>query len=378
MYFDYSAATPVEPKVEAAMQPFLGDNFYNPSAIYLKAKDVRSSLEDARHRVAVQLGARPGEIVFTAGASEANNLAVNGIVSQFPDAKLLISAIEHDSVSNIAKQFTNDKILVNDKGIIILDDLASKIDDHVVLVSIIYANNEIGTVQPIKEVAQLIAKVREDRRERGIKQPIYLHTDAAQAANYLDIHASRLEVDLMTISAAKTYGPKQVGCLYVRAGVKLIPQILGGGQEFGLRSGTENIAGAVGLAVALEIAAKHKASEVKRLTRIRNKAFSDIETRYPQISVSGHKKQRLPNNIHLILPKIDGETAVMMLDEAGFQVATGAACGASKDEPSGTLTALGMDSETANRSIRITMGRKTSPDEVEKLIDQLKSLSTIE
>ncbi len=373
IYLDHAAATPVDPLVAQSMQPYLTEQFYNPSAIYLSAKATRQSLETARHEVAVVIGARAGEVIFTAGATEANNLAISGVMSQYTAAKALITSIEHDSVLEAAKQYNYSIMQVDERGMLDAGTLRKHIDDSVALVSVIYASNEVGTVQHLKELSVVINEARLDRKARGIDMPLHLHTDAAQAANYLDMSVSRLGVDMMTISAAKTYGPKQVGALYVRAGVRLQPIIRGGGQEFGARSGTENVAGAIGLAMALQLSAKRKNAEVERLKKIQHTAMRELQD-VKGIDFHGHTSKRLPNNLCFSLPNVDGETAVMMLDERHIQAATGSACGASKDGPSRIILALGVPPEVAERSVRLTMGRSTTEADMIKVIAEIKDI----
>lgn len=374
MYFDYAAATPVDPKVMKAMTPFFSEKFYNPSAIYLDGRSVKSHLELARQKVASTIGATPGEIIFTAGATEANNLVILGTSRKNPKNKILISAIEHSSVMEPASKIMSDQISVTPKGIVDTDKLSRMIDDSVVLVSVMYANNELGTIQPIKEIASIVKKVREDRLNRSVKTPILLHTDASSAGNYLDISVSRLGVDLMTLSAGKTYGPKQSGCLYMKAGVSLEPIIYGGGQEFGLRSGTQNTTFAVGFAEALSLAVKKRQSETKRLMDIRDEFQKQIQANYPKINLTVTNGPRLPNFIHFSLLGIDGETAVMMLDEMGIQIATGAACGVLKDGRNHVLSAIGLDETSANNSVRISMGRFTTRDDAKKLLSAIAKI----
>ncbi|HXY17999.1 MAG TPA: aminotransferase class V-fold PLP-dependent enzyme, partial [Candidatus Nitrosopolaris sp.] len=251
IYLDYAAATPVDEKVIAAMQPFFSDQFYNPSATYLAGRAARRALDEARSSVAGWLGARPGEITFTAGATEANNLVISGLMRHFPDGEVLVSAIEHESVLAPASQFQCRQIPVTRQGITDLAKLEKMITPKTVLVSVMLVNNELGTVQPVKEVAKILNK-SSILRKGGL--PLYLHSDAAQAASLFDLHVSRLGVDMLSFNGGKIYGPKQSGALYVRAGIELQPLILGGGQERNLRSGTENLAAAAGLAKALELA----------------------------------------------------------------------------------------------------------------------------
>lgn len=269
IYLDSAAATPLDPDVLKAMQPYLEQEFYNPSATYLAGRRTKRALETARSDVAGILGSRPAEIIFTAGATEANNLAVQGVMRAFPSGEILCSSIEHESVLASARLFNNRLIPVDKDGIISVSRLQEMITDRTVLVSVMYVNNEIGTVQPIKDTAALLRQVRSERSKKDNKLPIYLHTDAAQATNYLDLHVARLSVDLMSLNGGKIYGPKQSGALFIQTGTHLEPLILGGGQEFGLRSGTENLAGAVGFAAALKKAQATRKEESERLRGLR-------------------------------------------------------------------------------------------------------------
>lgn len=372
-YYDYAAATPMDPKVLGSMEPYFTDNFFNPSAIYLSARRVRQDLEEARHQIAMIIGARASEIIFTAGGTEANNLVINGV----SDGKILVSAIEHDSILKSANSRGGQTIKVNKKGIIELDDLKSKLDDSVSLVSVMYVNNEVGSIQPIKEIAELIKSVRHDRLLRHIKKPIYLHIDACQAANYLDLSVSRLGVDLMSVNGGKIYGPKQSGFLFVRSGVILRPLIQGGGQEQSLRSGTENIPGIIGLAKALEITKQKQKGEAKRLIDLRDYLIKELKSKIPTIVINGSTgNKRIANNIHFSLEGIDNEYLLMQLDELGFMVAVGSACQASSDEPSHVLKAMGFDENQMNSSIRLSLGRFSTKDGIDNLLKSLVSLTS--
>lgn len=360
-YFDYAAATPMLPSAVNAMQPFYLDNFYNPSALYLDARENRHILDENRHKFAQTLGARPTEIIFTAGGTEANNLAINGILGQDPKAHIVTSAIEHESVLMPAKQFNHTIVGTDEKGLVDLTAMQKAITDDTRLVSVMYANNEIGTIQPIKQIVELVAKIRLERQQKAIKTPIYVHTDACQATNYLDMQISRLGVDLLTINSGKIYGPKQCGALYVRAGIVLKPIIMGGGQEWGLRSGTENLANICGFNVAWQNARQHYQSEAKRLSAIRDMFISTVTASNTSITINGAlAKKRLANNIHLTVSGYDNERLLMELDERGFQVATGSACSASNGEPSHVLQAIGLSDDMARCSIRVTMGKYTT------------------
>lgn len=373
IYLDYAAATPVDPAVLAAMQPYYSQKFYNPSATYLAAKEVAADLEAARASVARQLGARPSEIIFTAGGTEANNLAIQGVLEAFPEGKLLTTAVEHDSVLEPARAHDAAVAPVDGQGSVDLVRLEKSITDKTVLVSVMYANNEVGTIQPVKEVSQLLGRVRAGRQKKGNKRPLYLHTDACQAANYLDLQVARLGVDLLTLNGGKIYGPKQSGVLYVKTGVKLVPQILGGGQELGRRSGTENVAQAVGMAKALEMAAEQRGAETKRLAALRDDFIKQLEAAVPGVIINGSRKQRLPNNIHFTIPGTDNERLMMQLDEQGVQVAVGSACSASNEEPSHVLKAMGLSDAEAQASLRLTLGRLTTEADLRRCFTILRN-----
>ncbi len=364
IYLDHAAATPIDSAVKKAMEPYSADQFYNPSAVYIAARDVRLAYEAARKQVAGVLGAKPGEIIFTAGGTEANNLAIRGVIDANSGSKAVVSAIEHDSVLQPAKSVDAKIVKVDNVGVVDLVALTKAITDDVALVSVMYANNEIGTIQPLKEISEAIKAVRADRQDRDVKTPLYFHTDACQAANYLDLRVDALGVDLMTLNGGKIYGPKQSGCLYVRAGIKLSPLVLGGGQEYGLRSGTENIAQSVGFAAALVASQQMRSAESKRVRALRVSIQKSLTKAIPEIQVNGHKKAHLPNNLSVTLPGIDGERAVMLLDELGVQCATGAACSANKEDVSHVLAAIGLDGEEASGTLRFTLGRLSSEADV--------------
>lgn len=376
IYLDYAAATPVDERVLAAMQPFFSEDFYNPSASYLAARNARNALENARAGVANIMGAKPAEIIFTAGATEANNLAVHGVMGRFPEANVVVSAIEHESVLAPTGEYDCRIAKVGNDGRIDLADLRSKIDDNTALVSVMYVNNEIGTVEPLKEIAKIIASERAGRKAAGNKLPLYFMTDAAQVANYLDLHVSRLWVDLMSLNGGKIYGPKQSGCLFVKAGVELKPLISGGGQENGLRSGTENVAAAVGFARALEIAQSMRSEEGLRLAELQSYFFNELTKRLSKASVNGSLKYRLPNNLHITLPGQDNERLIFALDAVGIMAAAGSACSASDEASSHVLAAIGLDDAAARASLRLTMGRATTKAQLGTVVTELIHLTT--
>lgn len=375
IYLDYAAATPMDPKVLKAMEPYFSDKFFNPSATYLAAKDVNKDIQNARGTVARQLGARPSEIIFTAGGTEANNLAIHGIMQKYPGKNVVLSVIEHESVLMPAESYEHKLAPVLADGVIDLPKLTKLIDDDTVLVSVMYANNEIGTIQPIHEISKIIENIKDRRQKNGNKTPLFFHTDACQAAAYLDLHVSRLGADLMTINGGKIYGPKQSGALFVKTGTTLQPQILGGGQEWGVRSGTENVAGIIGLGIALDLVQTRRHAEVKRLQALQQHFFGLIQQHVPEAVINGTGKNRLPNNVHLTFPGQDNERLMMELDERGIICAVGSACSASSEEPSHVLKAIGLSDAQAQASLRFTMGHSTTISDIEKTVATLaKSL----
>lgn len=377
IYLDYAAATPMDPAVHVAMQPYFSERFYNPSATYLAAQAVRKDLEAARAQIAYWLGSRPSEVIFTAGSTEANNLVINGVMHQYPEAGIVVSAIEHESVLAPAHQYRCKEVAVSSDGLVDPQVLAATIDDHTALVSIMYANNEVGTVQSIHKIGQLVADIRRDRRQRDITLPLFFHTDAAQAANYLDLHVARLGVDFLTLNGGKIYGPKQAGVLYANAHAIIEPQIKGGGQERGLRSGTENVAGAIGLSVALDMAQSQRHQETVRLKNLQKLFIELLQKHIPQIILNGSRTHRLPNNVHITIPGQDNERLLMTLDEAGIMCAAGSACSASNEEPSHVLRAMGLDDATAQASLRFTMGRQTTENNIRIVVEKLATLTAV-
>lgn len=373
IYLDHAAATPMEPLVRKAMEPYFTKEFFNPSAIYLAAKKTKQALDDARAEIAKTIGSRPPEIIFTSGGTEANNLAIRGVAEAYPGKQIIVSAIEHDSVLAPSALFDAKLCSVDELGNLKIDELKKLITHETVLVSVMLANNEVGTIQPVSTISQIIEEVRVQRLEKGNDLPIFLHTDAAQAGNYLDLSVGRLGVDMMTINGGKLYGPKQTGVLYVKAGIILKSQILGGGQESGIRSGTENVAGAVGLAKALTIAQKTRKTETKRLKDLQAQLISGLNE-INGVEINGSKKHRLPNNVHFTIPGTDNERLIMELDENAVMCAAGSACSASKDLPSHVLKAMGLSDSYAQASIRMTLGRGTTEDDIEGTLKILNKL----
>jgi len=373
IYLDYAAATPMRDEVLETMKPYFSEKFYNPSATYLAARDVRQDLAGYRGKCAEVLGAKPAEIIFTSGATEANNLAIRGIYQRFPEAKILVGAIEHSSVIEPAVAAGANTIPVLPNGQLDLARLETMLDDQTVLISVMLINNELGSIQPVSEIAHLVARVRADRLKSGNKLPLYLHTDAAQAGNYMDLHTSRLGVDMMSINGGKIYGPKGAGLLFVKAGTQLSPLFLGGGQEFGVRSGTENLASIAGLAKALELAQTDHSVQTKQVRQLREKLEKGISDIWPEAVINGGKN-RAAHLLSVTFPGQDNETLMMRLDELGVQCAVGSACSASSDEPSHTLKALGLSDDLARATLRFSLGKNTTQDEIETALRSIKQV----
>ncbi len=400
IYLDHAAATPVNTKVLEAMESYFSDDFFNPSAAYLPAKKVAHDYETAKATIAHAIGAKASDLIITAGATEANNLAFTSVKTEFmfhsaprrsrPSARgeransraaalrnapnqninsVLYLVTEHDSVRRVAERYGGEAVKVLPSGLIDLDDLRSKITDETELISVSLANNELGTIQPMAEIAGIIREVKLDRMKRGIKTQLLLHSDGSQALNLLDINVARLGIDLLTLNAAKVYGPKGVGALYVSHEARLKPLTYGGGQENGLRSGTENVPGVIGFAKAVELAKEHLNGNRKKYANFRKILLSEL-TDYELIN----KKHSLDNFIVLCYNSIDAERLVFLLEEQGVYVATGAACAASKGVRSHVLKAIGLTDEQIAGSLRLTLGETNDEDQIHeaaKIINEI-------
>lgn len=374
IYMDHAAATPVDKKVMSAMQPYFSEVFYNPSAIYLAARGVKQDIAKARSTVAVLLGAKPNEIIFTAGGTEANNIAINGVMQRHPSTECIIAATEHESVRQAANSYKSKIADVTKDGIVALEQLQTLISPKTTLISVAYANSETGTVQPLYEIAAIVQKERLARKKAGNTLPLYFHTDASQAACYLDLNVHRLGVDMLTINGGKMYGPKQSGALFVKTGLSLSPLIFGGGQESNIRSGTENVPAIMGLSTAFQLARKDYKTESKRLQSLQKYFIDKLENTIPTIIINGSIKHRLPNNVHITIPGIDNERVLMELDERGIICATGSACSASSEEPSKALMAMGVGKQEIQSSLRFTMGKTTTKQDIDFVIQVLREI----
>lgn len=371
IYLDHAAATPVDKKVLAAMQPFFSDDFYNPSAPYSPAVMVRRNYEEAKQRIARSIGAKGDDLVITAGATESINLAFNSF-----DGHIVSANIEHHAVLAAARNREHTLVPASNKGIVSADAIREAIRPDTQLVSIALANNELGTIQPLRDIAEVVKKERDARLSRGDHTPIYLHSDASQGVGQLDVNVARLGLDLLTLNAAKVYGPKQVGLLWAAPYVKLAASIVGGGQERGLRSGTENVAGTVGFAKAMELATEHRKYEADRLAKLRDHMQAQLTEAFPKAVLSGNLRHRLAGHLHISFPNLDAERVLFSLEMRGVLVATGSACAANKGTRSHVLTAIDLAPEIADGSLRITLGHLSNDENIAEatniIIEEIK------
>jgi cysteine desulfurase len=367
IYLDYAATTPVHPDVLQAMLPYFTESFGNPSSIHSYGQESKEAIEKARIQVAELIGARSEEIIFTSGGTEADNYALQGIclANRNKGNHIITTATEHHAVLETCKFLEKSGCDVNylpvDKyGMVDPDSIRQAIKPQTVLISIMHANNEVGTIQPVAEAGRIA-------HEAGV----YFHTDAVQTVGHIPADVNGLGADLMSISAHKLYGPKGIGAFYVRKGVKLSPFIHGGGQEKGRRSGTENVAGIVGLGKAAEIAHREMAEEAARLTGLRDMFIAYLQQRIDDTYLNGHPVQRLPNNVNVSIKYIEGESILLNLDMKGICASTGSACSSGNLEPSHVLLSMGCSHEHAHGSLRFTLGKWTTEEELKKVLDVL-------
>lgn len=369
IYLDYAAATPVSKKVLESMLPYFSENFFNPSAAYLPAKHTRMIYEDAKNRVAHTIGAKGSDLIITSGATESINLAFTACKK-----KCLVLATEHKAVFENAKRKNFEIIKVDKTGLIDLKGFKEKLNEDVDFVSISIANNELGTIQPIAEISELIRKEKMNRLKNNIKTEIYFHSDASQALNLIDLNVARLGVDMLTLNAAKVYGPKGVGALYVSHDVRLQPISVGGGQENGLRSGTENVPAVVGFAAAAEEAKKHLTFNRKKYENLVSILREELKDAVVEPIFLGNKKHCLANFLAVSFPGLDAERLIFKLEDEEIYVSTGAACAASKGEKSHVLKAIGLNDEEINGSLRFSLGESNSEDDMKKVAKTLKKI----
>ncbi|MFH0826568.1 MAG: cysteine desulfurase NifS [Candidatus Omnitrophota bacterium] len=370
IYLDYAATAPCDPEVLKAMEPFFFEKFGNASSIYALGQEAKKAIEDSRAHLADFLGADPSEIIFTSGGTESNNAAIKGIAYALKDKgdHIITSAIEHHAVLEpckfLEKQgFKITRVNVNKDGLVAPVDIKKAITDKTILISVMHANNEIGVIQPIAEIGKIA-------REKGV----YFHTDTVQTVGHIPVNVKELNVDLLSLSAHKFCGPKGVGALYVRKGVRLESFLQGGDQEKGRRASTYNTPGIVGLAKAIELCRQKLEEEAKFQTRLRDRLIQEIPKRIPEVYLNGHPQQRLPNNVSFGIKYIEGESILLSLDMMGIACSTGSACTSTSLEPSHVLLAIGLSHELAHGSLRITLGRWTREEDVDSLLECLPKI----
>jgi len=380
IYLDYAATTPTDPEVVKAMSPYFTERFGNPSSLHSFGRQTKQAVEQARETIASFIGAKPEEIVFTGGGTESNNFALKGIAyaNKNRGNHLITSAIEHHAITEpckfLEKQgFKVTYLKVDKYGLVDLQELKKAITDKTMLISIMHANNEIGVIQPIQEIGKIA-------KQKGI----YFHTDAVQTFGYLPINVDGLNLDLLSISAHKLYGPKGVGALYIRKGTRISSVMQGGDQEKNRRASTHNVPGIVGFGKAVELVQENMVEEKKRLIPLRDRLIKGILDNIDHTRLNGHPTKRIPNNANISVEYIEGESMILNLDMEGVACSTGSACTSSSLEASHVLLALGLSHELAHGSLRFTLGRYTKEDEIDyvlellpKIVSKLRSMSPL-
>lgn len=371
IYLDYAATTPVDARVLNAMTPYFADSFGNPSSVHRFGQRAEAAVESARETVASALHCRPDEIIFTSCGSESDNLALRGAMMfglQNDRPWLLTSRAEHHAVSKTAEQLEKyygvqvEWLPVDAHGMVTPETMRRAVCDGTALASVMLANNEIGTINPVAELASIC-------RERGI----LFHTDAVQAAAYLDVDVTQLGVDMLSLGGHKFYGPKGVGALYVKKGTRLVPHTTGGGQEFGLRAGTQNVPYIVGFAEALRLAAEEREERVAHVQPLRDQVIGRVLEDIPDAQLTGHPENRLPNHASFVFKDADGNLLLQLLDAAGFACSSGSACKTGNPEPSEVVAALGLSRDWALGSLRITLGKDSTPEQINSFLNLLPS-----
>ena len=367
IYLDYAATTPTHPEVVKAMLPYFTEAFGNPSSIYSYGQEAKGAVGEARVKIANLIGARDDEIVFTSGGTEADNFAIKGVAfaNESKGNHIITSLIEHHAVIETYKflekrGFKVTYLPVDEYGLIDPGDVKKAITERTILVSVMYASNEMGTIEPVTEIGRIT-------REAGI----YFHTDAVQAVGHIPVDVNELGVNLLSMSAHKLYGPKGVGALYIRKGSKLTPFMHGGEQERRRRASTENVPGIAGFGQAAEIAHQEMNEEAERLTCLRDRLIKDLLKRIDHNRLNGHPTMRLPNNVNVSVDYVEGESILLNLDLEGICASTGSACSSSSLEPSHVLLAMGLSHEQAHGSLRFSLGKWTTEEEIERVLDAL-------
>jgi len=366
IYLDNAASTQIHEDVLDSMLPYLKEQYGNPSSIHRYGRLARKAIEKSRKQIALLINADPSEILITSGGTESNNMVLNGIAMKNTSNKIITSFIEHDAILEPCKKLTQngmivDYLPVNQFGKIDPSELKNRLSDDTCLVSIMFGNNEIGTVQQISEIAKICNK-----------QEIPFHTDAVQAVGKIPIDVKKLGIDLLSISSHKLHGPKGIGALYIKNGTNIDPMILGGGQEFGLRSGTENVANVVGFGKACEIAKNNLDENISYVKKLRDILVKRVLHEIPEVTLNGDPQSRLPNNAHFTFLGVNGEDLIIKLDEYGIAASTGSACSVNTQRASHVLQAMGFSHEQITGSLRLTMGIFNNEKEIEQTVDSLK------
>ncbi len=379
IYLDNSATTPVDPLVFEAMLPYLTEKFGNASSIHSYGQETRSAVDKARHQVASLINARPNEIVFTSGGTESDNLAIRGLIEGLGHKRekaetphIITSAIEHPAVRASCEELEKrgasvTYVPVYEDGIVRIDDIRAAINENTVLISLMLANNEIGTLQPVAEIGRIVRSLRESGKK------IWLHTDAVQAVGKIKVDVQELGCDLLSLSGHKIYAPKGIGALYVRRGVRLQPQNVGGRQERGVRGGTEPVHMIAGLGAAAELAAQRLAEDSERLRSMRNNFEDRVFEEIDGAVRNGNKEERVPNITNISFSGVEGEGLLINLDMQGIAISTGSACSSGSLEPSPIISALGRETDLARGAVRFSFGRINSASEIEKVVTTLSS-----
>lgn len=385
IYLDHSATTPIDPEVLAAMLPYLKETFGNASSAHSFGQEAMKGVDWAREIIAEFLGSKPKEIIFTSGATESDNLAIRGVIAaikkKFGDKKLHIitSSIEHPAILEPCREMEKDGVRVTylpvtSKGLVQAEDVKKAVNEETVLVSIMYVNNEVGTIQPVAEIGKIVKELRSERVGKGNKLPLAFHTDAVQAVSYCNSKVDELGVDMISISGHKIYGPKGIGALYVREGTPIGPIQFGGHHERGIRAGTLNVSGIIGLGKAIEIVNRQQKAESSKIKKLRDKLITGVLKNIPESQLNADLEQRIPSNAHLSFRNVEGESVLLTLDLEGIAVSTGSACSSGSLSPSHVLLAMGLSEEIAHGSLRITLGRFTTEKEINRLLEILPQI----
>ncbi len=386
VYLDHAGTTPMDPRVLEAMAPYFTELYGNPSSIHTVGQEARYALDEARARVAGILHCRAGEVVFTGSGTESDNAAIHGVATALHETgnHIITTSVEHHAVLHSCQHLENlgfevTYLPVDSDGMVDPAQVYDAITDRTTMVTVMYANNEIGTINPITDIAEAV-----QRRAGELERTIVMHTDGVQAAGFLDLNVRRLGVDMLSLSGHKFYGPKGVGVLFVRRGTPFLPLIQGGGQERERRSGTENIPGIVGLSVALEMADAQREESSAHCAALRDRIIQHISASISRSRLNGHPTQRLPNNVNFSFEGVEGEAILLGLDTAGIAASSGSACSSGSLEPSHVLLALAQSAELARGSLRVTLGKENTEEDVDyflkvlqDLIPQLRQLPTL-